>query len=408
MFRANYLDIYHFVLPDDKGTHFPSQFSHPSRTLSAATRTCFSSVEERRCRRVYCSLSARRAAPRRTSYPAACGASTLIGSSTRTTACAFRQLLIGLSGQVVQVTSAPLRTVVAGRWGNSGQRHRRQLQQSPRVRHQADIERAGASAHGWMRDKRLLACPHGPNHRESNDQIIPGNLWSRTEERRWLFNHVGQNSTQGCVCASVETGTTLPLVAHPLGISAEDLLLFSPLLVCGSPVVRAEPWAARWVPKTRLPRRGPKWLTRTSEKTERRRPERWNCCSWVGHVWRFKTLWAHSKAAREPLKCWCLKFSLQSEQRRWWLDCISLYLARIHDHSISSGSQNCDSVAGLQPCTTVETVKPRLFQFVSRVIEHFWSWIKIPFLMFHTPFHWLPQFSYPKSAGIVCNFLLPP
>lgn len=114
MFRANYLDIYHFVPPDDKGTHFPSQFSHPSRTLSAATRTCFSSVEERRCRRVYCSLSAR-TAPRRTSYPAACGASTLIGSSTRTTACAFRQLLIGLSGQVVQVTSAPLRTVVAGR-----------------------------------------------------------------------------------------------------------------------------------------------------------------------------------------------------------------------------------------------------------------------------------------------------
>lgn len=173
-------------------------------------------------------VCAYRAAPRRTSYPAARGASTLIGSSIRTTAWASRQLLIGLSGQVARVTSAPPRTAVAGRWGNSGQRHRRQLQQSPRVRHQADIERAGASAHGWMRDKRHLACPHGRNHRKAKYQMIPGNLWSRTEEWHSLFNHVGQNSAQGCVCASVETGTTLPLVAHPLGISAEDLLLSPP------------------------------------------------------------------------------------------------------------------------------------------------------------------------------------
>lgn len=30
--------------------------------------------------------------------------------------------------------------------------------------------------------------------------------------------------------------------------------------------------------------------------------------------------------------------------------------------------------------------------------------------MFHTPFNWLPQsqFCSPKSAGLVCNFLLPP
>lgn len=42
--------------------------------------------------------------------------------------------------------------------------------------------------------------------------------------------------------------------------------------------------------------------------------------------------------------------------------------------------------------------------------QHFWRWINIPFLMFHTPFHWLPQsrFCDPKSAGLVCNFLLPP
>lgn len=173
-------------------------------------------------------LQSARTAPRRTSYPAARGASTLIGSSIRTTAWASRELLIGLSGQVARVTSAPPRTAVAGRWGNSGQRHRRQLQQSPRVRHQADIERAGASAHGWMRDKRHLACPHGRNHRKAKYQMIPGNLWSRTEEWHSLFNHVGQNSAQGCVCVSVETGTTLPLVAHPLGISAEDLLLSPP------------------------------------------------------------------------------------------------------------------------------------------------------------------------------------
>lgn len=119
---ADYLGIYHFVLPYDEGKCSPSQFSHPSRAVSAARGTCcFSSVEERRCRRVYCSQRA----PRRTSYPAASGASTLIGSGTRATACATRQLLIGLSGQVVPVTSAPLRTVAAGRWRNSGERHRR-------------------------------------------------------------------------------------------------------------------------------------------------------------------------------------------------------------------------------------------------------------------------------------------
>lgn len=182
MFRANYLDIHHLVLPRDKGSCFASPFSHPARTLSAATRTCFLSVEERRCRRVHRSLRApHRVAPHRASYPAACGASTLIGSSTRTTACASRQLLIGLSGQVVRVTSAPPRTAVAGRWGNSGQRHRRQLQQSPRVRHQADIERAGASAHGWMRGRRLLACPHGPNHRKSK---IPNDSGSPLKSNR--------------------------------------------------------------------------------------------------------------------------------------------------------------------------------------------------------------------------------
>lgn len=85
MFRADYLGICHFVLPYALGECFPSQFSEPSRTVSAATRTGFSFVEERRCcRRVCCSLRApRRAAPRRTSYPAASGASTLIGPSTR-------------------------------------------------------------------------------------------------------------------------------------------------------------------------------------------------------------------------------------------------------------------------------------------------------------------------------------
>lgn len=73
-------------------------------------------------------LQSARTAPHRAAlitYPAASGASTLIGSGTRATACATRQLLIGLSGQVVRVTSAPLRTVAAGRWGNSGERHRR-------------------------------------------------------------------------------------------------------------------------------------------------------------------------------------------------------------------------------------------------------------------------------------------
>lgn len=157
-----------------------------------------------------------------TPYPA-CGASTLIGSSTRTTTCASRQLLIGLSGQVGRVTSAPLRP---------GRTVRKFRAASPTptvsVRPPPGPHRAGASAHGWMRDKRLLACPHGRNHRKSKYQMIPGNLWSRTEERRWLFNHVGENSAQGCVCASLETGTTLPLVAHPLGIRAEDLLLLPP------------------------------------------------------------------------------------------------------------------------------------------------------------------------------------
>lgn len=94
-------------------------------------------------------LQSARTAPRRTSYPAASGASTLIGSGTRATACATRQLLIGLSGQVVRVTSAPLRTVAAGRWGNSGERHRRSTaavaaRPSP-GRHRA-IRRLGA----WM------------------------------------------------------------------------------------------------------------------------------------------------------------------------------------------------------------------------------------------------------------------
>lgn len=54
-------------------------------------------------------------------------------------------------------------------------------------------------------------------------------------------------------------------------------------------------------------------------------------------------------AAPVNLKCWCLKFSLQSEQqRRWWPDCIRLYLARICDHSTSSVSHNCGLLAGFR------------------------------------------------------------
>lgn len=123
------------------------------------------------------------------------------------------------------MTSAYLPTIVGGRWGNSGERHRRQLQ-SPRVRHQADTERTGASAHGWMRNRHLLACPHGRN----NPQLKPKWSWGifEIEERSdGDFNHVGQNSAQGCVCASLETGTTPPSLAHPLGICTEALPFLS-------------------------------------------------------------------------------------------------------------------------------------------------------------------------------------
>lgn len=244
-----------------------------------------------------------RTASRRTSYPAS-GSSSLIGSG-RATACASHQLLIGLSRQVVRVTSAYLPTIVGGRWGNSGERHRRQLQ-PPRVRHQADTERTGASAHGWMRNRHLLACPHGRN----NPKLKPkwfGGIFEIEERSDGDFLITWAKTPLRVAFAPRWRQELLHRRRHIRSASAPKLSPFF-LLVCGRLVVRVEPWAARWAPRTRLPRRDPKWLTRTSEKTERRRPERWSCCCWVGRVWRFETVWTNYSEAATQTSLTCCSF----------------------------------------------------------------------------------------------------
>lgn len=228
-----------------------------------------------------------------------------------------------------------------------------------------------------MRDRRLLACPHGRNIHKINTK------WFRVifevERRSDVDFLITWVKTQGCV-QRLGGDRNYSTVS---GTSARHQHRRSPpyfLLACGSVVVRAEPWAARWVPKTRLPRRDPKWLTRTSERTERRRPERWSCCSWVGHVWRFKTLNNHGGAALVNLKCWCLKFSLQSEQqRRWWPDCIRLNLARICD-STRSVSHNCGLLAGFSLHYTKNKQKHKQgsTSLSAAVSNTFWSWKNSP------------------------------
>lgn len=93
-------------------------------------------------------------------------------------------------------------------------------------------------------------------------------------------------------------------------------------------------------------------------------------------------------AALVNLKCWCLKFSLQSEQqRRWWPDCIRLYLARICDHSTSSVSHNCGLLAGFRLHYTKNKQKKHSTSLSAAVSNTFGAGKTV--LLFHTPFHWL-------------------
>lgn len=190
-------------------------------------------------------------------------------------------VLIGLLRQVVWVTSMSLKSVGSVIWGLSEETKRDAL--PTRQDKCGGAQAAPPRVDGWEQRAVSVWTWTSVNSLRLINQMIRVHLLhllapTRSGGEHWLF-------TRGY---KLWNQLFFPLHKAVRGIqgllhrySWHRLARWAPqcrsafLFVCAP--LRLEPWVVRWAPRIRLPRRDPRWLTKTSERTGRRRPGRWNC-----------------------------------------------------------------------------------------------------------------------------------